>query len=259
MGRFDGRGVVVTGGGEGIGYGISAAFVGEGANLVIADIDHQRAEQTARTLTDLGPGRATAVKCDVTNATDVGRMVAGAIETLGQVDVFCNNVGMATLGKVVDLDERDWDLVMNITAKPVFLCTRAVLPHMLQRKAGVIINTGSEAGHQPHALVAHYCAAKAAVLMFTKAVALEVAPHVRVNAVSPGSVDTEGLKRLNEVESKLRGISADAIMMELNAGSPLGRIQKPRDIANAVLFLASDEASEITGVTLLVTGGYAMA
>jgi NAD(P)-dependent dehydrogenase (short-subunit alcohol dehydrogenase family) len=250
--RFEGQGVVVTGGAQGMGRAIAQAFAEEGAGVLIADLDIERAEATAA---ELDGGRVIAARCDVRDGASFQAAIDRAIAELGRVDVLANNAGAITMNKVVDLSDEEWDLNMDVNAKGVFNGTRAVLPHMLERGSGSIVNTSSEAGKMGMPLVAHYCAAKAAVIGFTRAVAREVAPHVRVNAICPGTVQTEMLDRLSEVESKLTGASRQEIDDFLLSEIPMGRFQKPSDIANVVLFLCSDAASEMTGQALNVTGG----
>jgi NAD(P)-dependent dehydrogenase (short-subunit alcohol dehydrogenase family) len=252
--RFRDKGVVVTGGAQGIGKGIVEGFLREGARVAVADMDGERAAATAGELEDLGD--VFAVQCDVSYRSEVKEMVATSLERLGSIDVLVNNAGVASMGRCTELTDEQWDLVMDVNVRGVFLCTQAVLPHMLDRGSGSIVNTGSEAGIQPHSFVTHYCAAKAAAIMFTRAVALEVAPAVRVNAVCPGTVDTDMMARNYESETALTGASREEIEQALVRDTPMGRLQTPRDIANAVLFLASDDASEITGQALNVSGGF---
>jgi NAD(P)-dependent dehydrogenase (short-subunit alcohol dehydrogenase family) len=253
--RFRDRGVVVTGGAQGIGKGIVEGFLQEGGRVAVVDLEEDRATATAQQLANLGD--VSAIQCDVTSRADVERMIATSLERLGRVDVLVNNAGVASMGSCVDLTDDQWDLVMDVNVRGVFLCTQAVLPHMLDRGSGAIVNTGSEAGLQPHPLVTHYCAAKAAAIMFTRAVALEVAPAVRVNAVCPGTVNTDMMAQNYASETALTGASREEIEQGLVSDTPMGRLQTPRDIANAVLFLASDDASEITGHALNVSGGFA--
>jgi NAD(P)-dependent dehydrogenase (short-subunit alcohol dehydrogenase family) len=254
--RFRDKGVVVTGGAQGIGKGIVEGFLREGARVVVVDLEEGRAATTAQQLEDLGD--VSSIQCDVTSRADVERMIATSLERLGRVDVLVNNAGVASMARCTDLTDDQWDLVMDVNVRGVFLCTQAVLPHMLERGSGSIVNTGSEAGLQPHPLVAHYCAAKAAAIMFTRAVALEVAPAVRVNAVCPGTVNTDMMAQNYASETALTGASREEIEQGLVNDTPMGRLQTPRDIANAVLFLASDDASEITGHALNVSGGFAV-
>ena len=252
--RFRDKGVVVTGGAQGIGKGIVEGFLEEGARVAVVDLDESRAASTAQQLEDMGD--VSAIQCDVTSRPDVERMIATSLERLGRVDVLVNNAGVASMAACIDLTDEQWDLVMDVNVRGVFLCTQAVLPHMLERGSGAIVNTASEAGLQPHPLVTHYCAAKAAAIMFTRAVALEVAPAVRVNAVCPGTVNTDLMTRNYASETALTGASREDIEQGLVSDTPMGRLQTPRDIANAVLFLASDDASEITGHALNISGGF---
>jgi NAD(P)-dependent dehydrogenase (short-subunit alcohol dehydrogenase family) len=194
----------------------------------------------------------------VTKSDDVRNLVETAVERLGGVDVFVNNAGTITMRPVVELSDDDWDMVMDVNAKGVFLCTRAVLPHMLERKSGAIVNIASQAGKRGYKLFAHYCASKAAVIVFSKGVALEVAPHVRVNCVCPGIVNTDMMEREYAWEEAMTGESKESIKKRWMSGVPMGRFQEPEDIAGVALFLASDDASEMTGQAINVTGGMVM-
>lgn len=256
MGRFEGRGVVVTGAAQGMGRAISQAFLAEGAHVVLADLNE---EGVAATAEELGrDGNTFAVRCDVTNSDDVANLVTASIDKLGAVDVFVNNAGTITMRRVVELDEDEWDSVMDVNAKGVFLCTRAILPHMLDRRSGVIVNIASQAGKRGYKLFAHYCASKAAVIVFSKGVALEVAPHVRVNCICPGIVNTDMMEREYAWEEAMTGEPKESIQKRWMSGIPMGRFQEPEHIARVALFLASDDASEMTGQAINVTGGMVM-
>jgi NAD(P)-dependent dehydrogenase (short-subunit alcohol dehydrogenase family) len=256
MGRFEGRGVVVTGAAQGMGRAISQAFLAEGAHVVLADLNEGGVAATAE---ELGrDGNTFAVRCDVTNSDDVANLVTASIDKLGAVDVFVNNAGTITMRRVVELDEDEWDSVMDVNAKGVFLCTRAILPHMLDRRSGVIVNIASQAGKRGYKLFAHYCASKAAVIVFSKGVALEVAPHVRVNCICPGIVNTDMMEREYAWEEAMTGEPKESIQKRWMSGIPMGRFQEPEHIARVALFLASDDASEMTGQAINVTGGMVM-
>jgi len=254
--RFDGRGVLVTGGAAGMGRAIAEAFLSEGASVVIADINGERVAQTADELS--GGGSVSSIPCDVTNADQVAEMVAHADETLGGIDVLVNNAGVITMDKTVDVAEKDWDFVMDVNAKGVFLTTKATLPGMLERGRGSIVNIASQAGKRGYKLFAHYCASKAAVIVFSKGVALEVAPTVRVNCVCPGIVNTEMMEREYAWEEEMTGESKASIQKRWMSGIPMGRFQEPEHVARVALFLASDDASEMTGQAINVTGGMVM-
>ena len=256
MGRFDGRGVVVTGAAQGMGRAISAAFLAEGASVVLSDMNEEGVKATASALDP--DGRAFAVSCDVTKSDEVRNLVEAAVEQLGAVDVFVNNAGTITMRQVVDLSEDEWDAVMNVNAKGVFLCSRAILPHMLERQSGSIVNIASQAGKRGYKLFAHYCASKAAVIVFSKGLALEVAPHVRVNCVCPGIVNTDMMEREYAWEEAMTGEPKESIQKRWMSGIPMGRFQEPEHIARVALFLASDDASEMTGQAINVTGGMVM-
>jgi NAD(P)-dependent dehydrogenase (short-subunit alcohol dehydrogenase family) len=184
--------------------------------------------------------------------------VEAAVGQLGAVDVFVNNAGTITMRRVVELSEDEWDTVMDVNAKGVFLCTRAILPHMLERKSGSIVNIASQAGKRGYKLFAHYCASKAAVIVFSKGVALEVAPDVRVNCVCPGIVNTDMMEREYGWEEAMTGEPKESIQKRWMSGIPMGRFQEPEHIARVALFLASDDASEMTGQAINVTGGMVM-
>ena len=256
MGRFEGRGVVVTGAAQGMGRAISEAFLAEGARVVLSDMNEEGVVKTAE---ELGRNGTTfPVRCDVTKADDVKSLVASALDHLDAVDIFVNNAGTITMRQVIDLSEDEWDLVMDVNAKGVFLCTRAILPHMLERKTGAIVNIASQAGKRGYKLFAHYCASKAAVIVFSKGVALEVAPHVRVNCVCPGIVNTDMMEREYAWEEAMTGEPKESIQKRWMSGIPMGRFQEPEHIARVALFLASNDASEMTGQAINVTGGMVM-
>jgi NAD(P)-dependent dehydrogenase (short-subunit alcohol dehydrogenase family) len=256
MGRFEGRGVVVTGAAQGMGRAISEAFLAEGARVVLADLNE---EGVARTAEELGrDGDTFPARCDVTSSDEVKNLVASAIDHLGRVDVFVNNAGTITMRQTVELGEDEWDLVMDVNAKGVFLCTREILPHMLDRGSGAIVNIASQAGKRGYKLFAHYCASKAAVIVFSKGVALEVAPHVRINCVCPGIVNTDMMEREYAWEEAMTGEPKESIQKRWMSGIPMGRFQEPEHIARVALFLASDDASEMTGQAINVTGGMVM-
>jgi meso-butanediol dehydrogenase / (S,S)-butanediol dehydrogenase / diacetyl reductase len=256
MGRFEGKGVVVTGAAQGMGRAIAAAFLAEGARVVLSDMNEEGVKETARQL-DRG-GTALAARCDVTKSADVKSLVDSAIEHLGAVDVFVNNAGTITMRQVVELSEDEWDTVMDVNAKGVFLCTQSILPHMLDRKSGAIVNVASQAGKRGYKLFAHYCASKAAVIVFSKGAALEVAPYVRINCVCPGIVNTDMMEREYAWEEAMTGESKEDIKTRWMSGIPMGRFQEPEHVARVALFLASDDASEMTGQAINVTGGMVM-
>jgi meso-butanediol dehydrogenase / (S,S)-butanediol dehydrogenase / diacetyl reductase len=255
--RFEGKGVLVTGGAAGMGRAIAEAFAGEGAEVVIADINEERVAETAKELSS-GGAKVTSVGCDVTDPAQVDEMVAKANEELDGIDILINNAGVITMDKIVDVTPEDWDFVMDVNAKGVFLCMRATVPGMLERGGGQIVSVASQAGKRGYKLFAHYCASKAAVILLTKGLALEVAPTIRVNCVCPGIVNTEMMDREYVWEEEMTGEKQESIKERWMSGIPMGRFQEPEHVAGVVQFLASDAASEMTGQAINITGGMVM-
>jgi meso-butanediol dehydrogenase/(S,S)-butanediol dehydrogenase/diacetyl reductase len=251
VGRFEGASVVVTGAAQGMGRAVATAMVREGATVFAADVNAQRLSTTAAELGDA----VAPVGCDVRKAGDVDALFAAADERCGGVDHLITCAGVLTIGKCVDLKEDDWSWVMDVNAKGVFLCMRRALISMRSRRAPSIVNVASQAGKRGTPLLAHYCASKAAVILLSKTVALEAAPHVRVNCICPGVVTTEMLDREFEWTTQTTGESREAIEERWRAIVPLRRFQTPEQIARVVLYLASDDASEITGQAINVDGG----
>jgi meso-butanediol dehydrogenase / (S,S)-butanediol dehydrogenase / diacetyl reductase len=254
--RFSSKRVFVTGAAQGIGRAISTAFVNEGARVYLTDLNGDGVAATASELGDEDVARG--VQLDVTDSKAVRETVERAISDLGGIDILINNAGTITMKPTIELTEEEWDLNMDVNAKGVFLCTRAVLPHMLERGDGAIVSTASQAGKRGYKLFSHYCASKAAVINFTRAVAVEVAPHVRVNCVCPGIVNTDMMEREYAWENAMTGEPKESIKQRWMAGVPMGRFQEPEDVAGLTLFLASDAASEMTGQAVNITGGMVM-
>jgi meso-butanediol dehydrogenase/(S,S)-butanediol dehydrogenase/diacetyl reductase len=254
--RFQDKRVFVTGAAQGIGRAIAGAFLEEGARVCLTDLNGEGVATTARELAD--DDRATAMQLDVTDRSGVRDCVGRAIDELGGIDIMINNAGVITMKPTVELTEEEWDLNMDVNAKGVFLCTQAVLPHMLERGDGCVVSTASQAGKRGYKLFSHYCASKAAVINFTRAVAVEVAPTVRLNCVCPGIVNTDMMEREYAWETAMTGEPKESIKTRWMAGIPMGRFQEPEHVAGVVLFLASEAASEMTGQAINVTGGMVM-
>jgi meso-butanediol dehydrogenase / (S,S)-butanediol dehydrogenase / diacetyl reductase len=252
-GLLAGRKALVTGAGGGIGRAIALALAREGAAVAVTDLD---AEAARRVAAEIGPG-AIARGLDVTSAAEVERVLAEAHRELGGLDTVCANAGVSTMAAVVDLSEEEWDHNMAVNAKGVFLTDRAAVRlWQAEGTKGVIVNTASLAAKQGAPLLAHYSASKFAVLGFTQALAREVAPlGIRVNCVCPGFVRTPMQDRELVWEANLRGMTVAQVRDEYVSLTPLGRIEEPEDVADAVLFLCSDLARFITGEALNVTGG----
>jgi NAD(P)-dependent dehydrogenase (short-subunit alcohol dehydrogenase family) len=257
--RFKDRGVLVTGAATGMGRAITEAFLSEGARVVLVDVNGDRVDSTSQELAENGAaGRVSSLHCDVTRSDQVRETVRKAQEALGGIDVLVNNAGVITMEKVVDIPEENWDAVMDVNAKGVFLMVQAALPGMLARGKGNIVNIASQAGKRGYKLFAHYCASKAAVIVFSKGVALEVAPTVRINCLCPGIVNTEMMDREYAWEEAMTGEAQESIKERWMSGIPMGRFQEPEHIARVALFIASDDASEMTGQAINITGGMVM-
>ena len=253
-GVLAGRRALVTGAGSGIGRAIAVALAGAGARVAVTDIDAAAAEKVAE---ELG---GVAFRLDVTDAAETAAVIERAAARLGGLEIVCANAGVSTMSRVVDLSEAEWDHNIAVNAKGVFLTNQAAVRYWLAGGIeGVIVNTASLAGKQGVALLAHYAASKFAVVGFTQSLAREVAEHgIRVNCVCPGFVRTAMQEREVAWEAQLRGMTPDAVRAEYIALTPLGRIEEPEDVADAVVFLASDAARFITGEALNVTGGVRM-
>ncbi len=247
---LEGKKALITGAGTGIGRAIALALVREGAMVAVTDLDPVQAERVAA---EAG-GRAFAL--DVTDAAATARVLDEAATAMGGFDLLCANAGISTMRAVVDLGEDEWDANMAVNAKGVFLSNQAACRRWLaDGTKGVIVNTASLAAKQGAPLLAHYSASKFAVLGFTQALAREVAPQIRVNCVCPGFVRTGMQHREIGWEAKLRGMSETAVRDEYVSLTPLGRLEEPEDVADAIVFLASDLARFITGEALNVSGG----
>ncbi|MHA1687086.1 MAG: SDR family NAD(P)-dependent oxidoreductase [Candidatus Heimdallarchaeaceae archaeon] len=256
--RFSGKVVIVTGGGRGIGKACSLMFAKEGANVVITyNTNRQKAMETAKEINELGK-HPLVVKTDVRSSFEIDRMINETLDKFGKIDVLVNNAGIVTQRCVIDLPENEWDLIMDVNAKGVFLCSQAVAKQLIkQGHGGKIISIASCAGKTGAKFLAHYCASKAAVILFTQSLALELAPYkINVNAVCPGIIyGTDMQEQLLISESKLRGISKEEMLKLKISWIPLGRLGTPEEVAKVVLFLASEDADYLTGQTINVSGG----
>jgi meso-butanediol dehydrogenase/(S,S)-butanediol dehydrogenase/diacetyl reductase len=250
------RRALVTGAGTGIGRAIVRALAMAGASVAVTDLDPAAAQAVAG---EIGP-EAIALELDITNADATGAVVEQVANRWGGLDIVCANAGISSMARVVDLTEAEWDATMAVNAKGVFLTNRAAVRHWLRAGGtGVIVNTASLAGKQGVPLLAHYAASKFAVVGFTQSLAREVAAHgIRVNCVCPGFVRTGMQERELVWEAGLRGMTPDTVRDEYVALTPLGRVEQPEDVADVVVFLASDAARFLTGEALNVTGGIRM-
>ena len=249
--RLKNKVALITGAGSGIGRATAILFAKEGAKVVVADIDTKGGEETVKKINDSG-GAAVFVHVDVTKASDAERMVKTAVEKYGKLDILFNNAGINPLGTVVDTTEESWDRIINVNLKGIFLGSKHAIPEMAKHEGGVIINTASVNGLVALPDEAAYDASKGGVVMLTKAMAIDHASqNIRANCICPGATDTALLRRyIDEAHDPEKQLKA---FVEYNAA--LRRLIKPEEIAYAVLFLASDESSAITGVALPVDGG----
>lgn len=196
------------------------------------------------------------IKCDVSNSEDVEHMASKAVDYFGKIDILVNNAGISSMAPFVKLTEEDWDTNMNINARGQFLCSKVVAKYMIKQKSGKIINNASLAAKRGARFLAHYSASKFAVLGLTYTMALELAPYnITVNAICPGIVETDMIRREWRWEANLRGISPDEVKDEVLGEIPLGRLCQPEDVAGVVAFLASRDADYLTGQAININGG----
>jgi meso-butanediol dehydrogenase/(S,S)-butanediol dehydrogenase/diacetyl reductase len=251
--------VIVTGGARGIGRGIVEAFAAEGAHVVIGDLlgvaEIAAACAETRRSAEAHGVRTLAVPVDVTDAGDCDALVAAALEEFGRLDVVCANAGVISVHPVVDITPDEWDRVMGVNAKGVFLTCRAAVPHFVERQHGCFVNTASIAGKRGAAMASHYAASKFAVIGFTQSLALELGRHgVRANAICPGYLGTHMWLDVILAGARERGADTSEEFARVSAERvPLGRPQTPDDIGQAAVYLA--QADNVTGIALTVAGG----
>ncbi len=250
MSILSGKRALITGGASGIGKATAKLFAGEGASVGLVDIDAGTGQSVVEEITNAG-GRAIFMPADVTSAADCAHAVQQMVDHFGGVDIIFNNAGVIQRATVVDTTEEQWDHVMSVNVKSIFLLGKYAVPHLVAAGGGVIINISSGWGLVGGPRAASYCASKGAVVLLTKAMAIDHgAQNIRVNCICPGDTDTPMLRR----EAKQLGESEATFLSEA-AKRPLKRIGQPEDIAQAALYLASDAAAFVTGTTLVVDGG----
>jgi 3-oxoacyl-[acyl-carrier protein] reductase len=248
MGRLTDKIAIVTGGARGIGRGIAEGFAREGADVAVADIASDEAAAPVQEAVRTAGRRALFVRTDVSDEAQVRALVERVLNTFGRVDILVNNAGIFTQALVENLSVADWDRVVGVNLRGTFLCTRFVLPHMLARGSGRIINIASQLGYLGGEEVAHYCASKGGVIAFTKALAREVATRgVLVNGIAPGPILTDMMA--SETEEWKANKLADL---------PIGRFGEVSEVVPTAIFLASDDASYYVGQTLGPNGGDVM-
>lgn len=236
---------IVTGAKQGIGYGIAQELTEEGANVVISDLDQAGCEKAAEEIKKIGVKTLT-VKCDVSNKKEVDGLIAKTKAKFGKIDILVNNAGIFPFKPFLEMTEEDWDKVIDINLKSIFLCSQAAAKEMPE--GGKIVNISSIAAFVGFAGLVHYCASKGGINAMIRALALELADKkINVNAVAPGAIDTPGAANPDENARK-----------QTIAQIPWARMGQPKDIANMVVFLASEKADYITGQTIIIDGGWTL-
>jgi len=250
---LDGEVAIVTGAGSGIGRAIATLLAEEGARVAVVDVSESDGKETVELLRKRG-GDAVFIQGDISNSATVKRIVETTVKKYERVDILCNNAGVESMGSILEITEENWDKVMSINLKGVFLCSKHSVPKMVENGGGVIINIASVLGLIGSKGEAAYCASKGGIISLTRAMALDFAPHnIRVNCICPGSVLTPTFKR---VMTSLGDYEA-AFQRNLDK-IPLKRIAEPAEIAYAALYLASEKASYITGSVLVIDGGWSI-
>jgi NAD(P)-dependent dehydrogenase (short-subunit alcohol dehydrogenase family) len=249
--ELDGKVAIVTGGNSGIGRAISEVFARERARVVIGARNVEKGNQTVEAIQKKG-GTATFVRTDLQDSSQVRHLVEEAVARFGTVDIVCHCAGAELVKLLVDTTEGEWDMVMNTNARGAFFVSKYALPYMIAKKKGAIINISSQLGFVGFERFSAYCASKGAIIQLTKAMALEYSRYgIRINCVCPGAIDTAMVDRelaYFENPAELRKKIVD--------DHPIGRIGRPEEVAEAVLFLASERSSFIVGESLVVDGGY---
>lgn len=254
--NLTGKVAVITGGSSGIGLGVCELLSAYGAKIAMVDIS-PKGEEKAQELRDAGRDAAF-FQCDVTNEEQVKATVDAIVAKFGKIDILHNNAGVTVRKKMADLSEKEWDFVLDVGLKGLFLFSKYVIPVMEANGGGSIVNTGSGWGLKGGDLAAAYCAVKGGIVNVTRAMAIDYGPmNIRVNSINPGDTDTAMLRDEGRQTGMVEKGDAkmDDYLKDCGTSRPLARIGMPEDIANAVLFLASDLSSWITGAALVVDGG----
>jgi NAD(P)-dependent dehydrogenase (short-subunit alcohol dehydrogenase family) len=250
MSQLTQKTALITGAASGIGRATALLFAREGAAVAVVDINQAEGEAVAQTITAQG-GRACFIRADVTQAGDCRAAVAHCLEAFGGLNILFNNAGIIRRANVLNTTEEEWDRVLAVNVKSIFLMSKYAVPVMAAAGGGVILNTGSGWGLVGGQNAVSYCAAKGAVVNMTRAMALDHGPqNIRVNCLCPGDTDTAMLRS----EARQLGQS-DAVFLAEAANRPLGRLGRPEDIAQAALYLASEASAFVTGAVLVVDGG----
>ena len=261
MGTLDGKVALITGAGRGIGRAIALRFAADGANLALADLN----EDGARAVAEEVGERSLAIRADVTRGDQIRAMVDRAVDRFGRIDILMNNAGVVKVARLLDVTEEHWDSVLNVNTRAVFFVLQAVGRQMLDQQPGSdglrgrIINTASIAGKPGgRPMFAPYAASKAAVISLTHSAAAAFAPHVTVNAICPGAVETAMWEQIDAEWGELEGRQRGQVWQERIAPIPLGRPERAEDVAGVAAFLAGPDAAYMTGQAVTVDGGLVM-
>jgi len=247
---IQGKVAVITGAASGIGLATAQLLAKEGAKVALIDINEDKGREAAADITKLG-GKALFYHCDVTSNADCKKTIVDICDKFGRIDILFNNAGVIRRKSIIELEEEEWDLVLGVGLKAIYLLSRYVIPIMIKNKGGVIINTGSGWGLKGGPKAAAYCAAKGGAVNLTRAMAIDFGKYgIRVNCICPGDIDTQLLRK----EALQLGIDEKEFLLSC-ADRPLERIGEPLDVAKAVLYLSSDLSQWVTGTTLVVDGG----
>ncbi len=252
------RVAIVTGGGTGIGKATSLAFADEGAAVVVAARNAARLEEVANQIKSKG-GKAKAIQTDISDHEQIKRMVAETVKEFGQLDILINNAAAYSYNNadVPDMNLDTWYDTLEVNVSGTMLCAREAMKVMIPRKSGVIVNVSSVAGISGHPTESPYCVSKWAIIGFTEVLAIEAGKHnIRVNTISPGATRTEEFEEMITALANRQGIPPDEFWRKLKASNSLNRIAEPEEIARAVVFLASDDSSAMTGHNMIVSCGF---
>ena len=257
--RLNKRHAILTGAGGGIGAAVTAAYLREGARCSVVDLPTQPSAQVQALQAEF-PGQLNYIAADVTQSTDITRLIAQAVDHFGPIHILFNNAAIFDMAPLLESDEAMYDKMFAVNVKGAFFIMQKVLANMVANQTrGAVINMASQAGRRGEALVSHYCATKAAIISYTQSAALAMAPHhIRVNGIAPGVIATPMWKHVDALFAKYEHLPLGEKKKRVGEAVPLGYMGDPTDIAGAAVFLASDDASYITAQTLNVDGGNVM-
>ncbi len=254
--ELNGKIALVTGSARGIGKAIALRFAQEGAQVALNDIDDENLKEAAREIQKVGKEKAIYKKADVSKSKEVEELTQYVVEKLGIIDILVNNAAISRIISFPDTSEKLWDRIMQVNLKGAFLCCKAVIPGMIKKGRGKIINMSSQSGKRGSTWHAAYCVSKFGIIGLTQSLALELAPHkINVNAVCPGVVFTPLWEEQAANHARRRGIDEKQVKEDLVKKIPLGRLGTPEEVANLVLFLASSRSDYMTGQAINLSGG----